>query len=477
MGFLRTKVNQTVLLSYPHFLAGTLAIVTDGMHYGWSSPSVPQLKNNSTCTLCIDESQGSTLAVMPLIGAVAGSLTAATIVDYLGRKRTILATAMPFFLAWIMVAFANSILVLYIARFVAGVADGFTFTVVPMYIGEIADAKVRGLLGSSCSVMWIAGFLIINVIGSYLSIKTTALVSSVVPAALFVTFLWMPESPYYLLMRDKPEAARRALERLKSTTKVDDDLNRIKGAIQAEQKTKNGRFLDLFTVKSNRKAVFIIGGLRGFQQLAGTTAIAFYTHEIFGAAGDHISAHYAVMIYYSVQLVLTIVSSGIVDRAGRRPLLLISMAGSALALFVEGTYFCILNETSIDTSSFSIVAVIGLIAFVTIFSLGMQSIPICMLGELFPTNVKAFALCLADVYFSVMATAASKYLQITKVEYGLHVSFYGFFVCSILGLIFIYFFVPETKGKTLEDIQKKLKGEVEECNGNVVDEEKVSLKA
>ncbi|XP_044270096.1 facilitated trehalose transporter Tret1-like [Tribolium madens] len=472
-----SETKGSPLLQYIAAVTGTLAIVTDGMIYGWSSPSLPQLKNNASCTVCIDENQGSNLAVMPLVGAVIGSLTAATIVDILGRKRTILATAVPFFLSWIMVAFARSVVVLYIARLIAGIADGVTFTVVPMYIGEIADPQVRGMLGSSCSVTWIAGFLIINVIGSYLSIKTTALISSVVPAILFITFLWMPESPYYLLMRDQPDAARRALERFKKGKDVSGDLHRIRTAIQAEEKSHKGRFVDLFRVKSNRKAVLIIGGLRGFQQLAGTTAIAFYTHEIFQTAGDHISAHYAVMIYYSIQLVLTMFSSSIVDRAGRRPLLLISMAGSALALFVEGTYFYILNETSIDTSSFSIVAVVGLLAFVILFSLGMQSIPICMLGELFPTNVKAFALCLADVYFSVMATVASKYLQITKVEYGLHVSFYGFGVCSLLGLVFIYFFVPETKGKTLEDIQKKLRGEVDDYDEKTTEEEKVSLKA
>lgn len=253
----------------------------------------------------------------------------------------------------------------------------------------------------------------------------------------------------------------------------------MRTALQAEEKSHNGKFLDLFRFPSNRKAVFIIGGLRGFQQLAGTTAIAFYTHEIFGAAGDDITPHYAVMVYYSVQLLLTILSSSIVDRTGRRPLLLISMAGAALALFVEGTYFYIATNTTIDTSSFSIVAVIGLISFVVMFSIGMQSVPILMLGELFPTNVKAFALCLADVYFSVMATIASKFLQITKVEWGLYVSFYGFFVCSVMGFVFIYLYVPETKGKTLEDIQKRLRGEIieEPTERKTVEDEKISLTA
>ncbi|RZB41361.1 Sugar tr domain containing protein, partial [Asbolus verrucosus] len=111
------------------------------------------------------------------------------------------------------------------------------------------------------------------------------------------------------------------------------------------------------------KAVFIFGGLRGFQQLSGTTAIAFYTHEIFETAGDDISAHHAVMVYYLVQLILTTLSSSIVDKAGRRPLLIISMAGSALALFIEGTYFYIQTQTSIETGSFSMISVIGLTGF------------------------------------------------------------------------------------------------------------------
>lgn len=89
----------------------------------------------------------------------------------------------------------------------------------------------------------------------------------------------------------------------------------------------------------------------------------------------------------------------------------------------------------------------------------MQSIPILMLGELFPTSVKAFALCLADIYYSVVATMASKFLQVMKDKYGMHMAFYGFSFFSVLGLLFIIFFVPETKGKNLEEIQAFLRGQ------------------
>lgn len=428
------------------------------MHYGWPSPSLPQIVNNSNSTISISSDAGSWMAVMPLIGAVIGAVTAASIVDCLGRKKTIIATCVPFFLAWMLIAFAKSAIELNVARFVAGVADGVTFTVVPMYIGEISDKKVRGMLGSSCSVTWIMGFLLINIIGSYLSISLTAIVSSLVPLLAFVTFIWMPESPYYLLMRGREEEAKESLRKFRKVDDVDDEINRIKASLITQKKEGSGRFFDLFTVKSNRKAVLIIAGLRGFQQFSGTTAITFYAQEIFKHAGDDISPHHASMIYFSVQLLLTIVSSSIVDKAGRKPLLIISMAGSALALFFEGAYFYVKTETHLDTSSFAFLPVVVLIGFTIIFSLGMQSIPILMLGELFPTSVKAFALCLADVYFSVVATIASKFLQIMKDNYGMYCAFFGFSVCSVIGLIFIVFCVPETKGKTLEEIQDYLRG-------------------
>lgn len=446
-------------LQYLAAASGNLAIVTDGMHYGWPSPSLPQILNNTNSSLCITPDEGALMAIMPLLGAVIGALTAANIVDYLGRKKTIIFTAVPFFFAWIMVAFATSVIYLYLARFIAGVADGITFTVVPMYIGEIAHPTVRGLLGSSCSVSWILGFLLINLIGSYLSISITALISSSLCLVAALTFMWMPESPYYLLMKNKTERAKESLRKFRANADVDEEIRKMRTSIQSSSKSK-GRFLDLFRIRSNRKALIIVAGLRGFQQFSGTTAITFYAQEIFAQAGSDVSPKKASIIYFSVMLGMTMVSSSIVDKAGRKPLLIISIIGSIIALFTEGTYFYIKNNTSIDTLPFEYIPVVSLVLFVIFFSLGMQSIPICMLGELFPTSVKAYALCLADVYFSIVASVASKFLQVMMTSYGIEMAFYGFTLFSIFGLIFIILVVPETKGKSLEEIQEHLKGAV-----------------
>lgn len=405
------------------------------------------------------------MAVMVLLGAIIGSLIVGTTVDILGRKKTIILTSFPFFAAWIMIAYANSPLVLFVARFIAGVADGWAFTAVPMYIGEIADPKIRGKLGSGVSVAWIFGMLAINVIGSYLSIRTTALISAVCPVLGLVTFMWMPESPYYHLMRGKFKDAKHSLQTFKGLLDVDAELSRLSNAVKAQTRN-SGKFLDLFTVRSNRKAVAIMVILRTAQQLSGVTAITFYAKMIFKEAGDDISSEIATIIFFSVQLMCTALCSSIIDRAGRRPLLLLSIAGSGLALLVESVYFYFKMHTEHDVSKFSAVPVTALIGFIIIFGMGMQSIPICMLGELFPANVKAFALCLADIYFCIVATIISKFFQMTKDEFGIDFAFYAFTVSCVISLTCIYKFVPETKGKTLEEIQKHLKGEEEDEKEN-----------
>ncbi|CAH0546084.1 unnamed protein product [Brassicogethes aeneus] len=234
------KITGNPLLQYLATASGTLAIVSDGMHYGWPSPSLPQLVNstNHTSSISISSEAGSWMAVIPLIGSVVGALTAASIVDRLGRKKTIIATSVPFFLAWMLIAFASSAIELNVARFTAGAAGGVTFTAVPMYVVEISDPKVRGLLGSSCSVTWIIGILLINIIGSYLSIFWTAIVSSFIPLIACVTFVWMPESPYYLLMRDREADAKESLRKFHKVQDVDDEILRIKESLETQKKRR-----------------------------------------------------------------------------------------------------------------------------------------------------------------------------------------------------------------------------------------------
>lgn len=437
-------------------LSSTLCIIASSMHYGWPSPSIPQLLTQ-TEPYTVSNEEGSWIAVMPLIAAIVGALCAGTMLDSIGRRKTILISSVPYFIAWVMVGYAPNVEIMYTARFIAGFADGICFTAVPMYIGEIADANIRGLLGSSCSVFMIFGILLVNVLGMYSTITITALISAIIPVLLLITFWFMPETPYYLIMRDDIDEAMKSLKILKGTDDVDAEVCRLASCVN-QKADSSGHFFDLFSVKSNRKAMLIMVGLRTVQQLSGITAITFYTKTIFEVAGEDISSEISSTIFYSVQFILTIVSSLMLDKTGRRPLIIMSTLGVTVALLIESVYFYVATNTPVDVSKVTFIPIIGLLMFIIAYSMGLGTIPVLMLGELFPTDVKAFALVVADIYFSIIATVVSKFFQIMKDTFGMQVPFFCFTICSVLGLIFVLISVPETKGKTLEDIQDYLKG-------------------
>lgn len=427
------------------------------MQYGWAAPSLPQLLSKDS-HIPTTSSDGAWVAAMSVLGNIPGSLIGGYIVDKIGRKYTILLTSPIYFTTWLIIAFARSLWVLNAGRLCAGMADGLIFTAFPMYMGEISHPNIRGLLGSFIQVSMVLGSLLINIVGSHFNIEHTALIMSIVPVLHFITFCWMPESPYFLLMTDQGELARKSLQKLHNTEDVTKELIRVEDAV-SKGKNANGKFWHLFTVPSNRKAMYIVFGLRCIQQLCGITAIMFYVKIIFKEAKTDISATMSTIIYFTIQLVLSIVSSALVDKAGRKPLLLMSIVGSAIMLALEGIYFYVEKETTLDTSSVTYLPLIAMLGFCIAFNFGMGTIPTLFLGEFFPTDVKAFALCLIDIFACFLAALTSKCFQFMNDHFGLYSPFFFFTSCCILGLVFILLIVPETKGKTLEDIQRELKGE------------------
>ncbi|KAJ8924999.1 hypothetical protein NQ315_001164 [Exocentrus adspersus] len=425
------------------------------MHYGWPSPFGPVLRNG-TYKFSITSEEQSWLTVIPLIGAICGAYFTGLVVDTFGRKRMVIFSSLPFIASWLFIGFAESVTLMFVGRFLAGAADGLSFTAVPMYLGEIADPKIRGLLASVCPVSIVFGILLINVLGAYLRLDTVAFLATILPILLLLTFPWMPESPYFYLMKGNWEEAKRSLQIFRGTEDVSVELNRMAKAVK-EQNENKGSYFDLYTVKSNRKGLIITLGLRSVQQLTGTTAIIFYCRTIFEDAGGFISPSLSTIIYFGVQLVLSAVSSLVVDISGRKPLLIASLIGTTLSLIVCGSYLHLL-KVGVDTTNFNFVPIAALLCFVVAFSIGLQTIPLLVMGEIFPTNVKAFALCTMDIYYSVIVTCISKFFHWTK-DIGMHVPFFTFAGCCLLGLVFIVFYVPETKGKTLEDIQDELRGE------------------
>lgn len=395
---------------------------------------------------------------MALLGAPLGAFYAALTIDRIGRKKTTLSLAPVMLASMVAIAYSKTILLISAARFFIGAVEGGLYTVLPMYIAEISKPEIRGFLTSTIDVATITGTLFINAIGPYTSIYTSSLICSLVPVLHFFTFVWMPESPYFLVKTCRLDEARVSLQRLRGTRYVDEELSAIVEAVKRQEAGKKSKLKDLFKVKSNRSAVLFYVLVVTTNKFSGNNPLLFYTTTIFVKSNTRIDPTVSVLIYCAVRLFGTVTALGIVDRFGRRPLLAFSGAGCAFFLFLEGLYFLLQEINSEAISYLEWLPVTALLGYNIVFSLGLSYGPVLLLGELFPTNVKAAALGMGDSFSVVMGTVASKYFQGMMETFGFSVPFMTFSFCCVIGTCLILKYLPETKGKTLEEIQLYLIG-------------------
>lgn len=424
---------------------------------GWTSPYLPVLLDPSS-PIKTTSDQGSWCAVMPLLGAPVGAILAAILVDYIGRKNTTLLMTPVTIGSFICLAFAQSITTISALRFVIGAAEGSLYTSLPMYLGEISEPEIRGFLTSTVTIAGIFGTLFINILGQVSSIYTSSLICAVVPVIHFLTFVWMPESPYYLIKKHNLTKAEDSLKILRGKDDVSDELDELCKAVTRQEQDTKARITDLFTVASNRKACFIYIIICLTNKFSGKNPLLFYTSMIFEEAGSRISSEISVIVYCSVELIATLCAIFLVDRFGKRVLLIVSTSGCAISVFFLATYFYLKDVMPDDVQFFDWLPIVSLVSYNVLFSIGLAFGAVTILSEIFPTSVKAVGLCAADSFSVSMGAVASKFFQITKDEFGMYVPFWSFAVCCAIGLVFIVKFVPETKGKSLEEIQQFLIG-------------------
>lgn len=251
-----------------------------------------------------------------------------------GRRITLLSSVVPFTIGWVLIATGTTLEVLYVARFICGLALAIPFTVVPMYCGEIAETSIRGILGSFLQLFITIGLLYSYGIGPYVSYTVFWIACGILPLVFFAVFFMMPESPYYLSGQGRREEAVSALARLrgKNANAVQTEADEIQ-AIVDEANRREATVMDLFKVKTNFKALLLTSALVTFQQMTGINVVLFYSENIFASAGNSgISSSVETIIVGLVQLGASCVTPLVVDRLGRRILLVISGAGTTLSL-------------------------------------------------------------------------------------------------------------------------------------------------
>lgn len=400
------------------------------------------------------------------VGAIAGALPAGYFADRFGRKPILLALSAPFLLSWIMITVANAVGILYVARLIAGFATGAFTVVAPMFIGEIAESSVRGALGSYFQVMLTVGILYTYVVGAIADYMWLGILSGIIPLVFFITFSQVPESPTYLVKKHRTDYAQKALQYYRgSSYNIWKELQDLDKDISESTQTKVS-IRDLITSKGPRRALIIALGLMIFQQLSGINAVIFYSGDIFKAAGSTLDPKVATIIVGVVQVVVTYISSTVVDRVGRKVLLLLSASIMGLCLAILGLYFCL--KKGDDVSGIGWLPLLCVTVYIVVFSLGFGPLPWLMMGEVFAPNVKgaasSIAVCINWTLTFVVTFSFGKLVD----GLGEDWTFWLFAIICGKATIFIYYLVFETKGKTLSEIQRILNGDSSPKKGDTV---------
>lgn len=438
-------------------ISASIAANNFGMLFTWPSPAIPVLiSEDGDFRFTLEQ-----CSYLPVISAATSMLATpifGKLLDTIGRKLTILTMVVSQSAAFLLAAFAQSIYVFYLSRFFSGLSDACVYVGVPTYVGEVSTPKVRGQWGNAVCLFSYVGQVIISVIAEYNSIRTGALISLFFPLLFAVTFSFMPESPYYLLMKGQKEAAYRVLQKLLRLKDVDVEIKQFEADVN-RQMSETGTWKDLFAINSNRRALYAGSFLRTAQQFSGITVWGVYTEYIFKQAGGNMSASGSAIIFLSACAVGSFFATLFFSRIGARRAVKFSSFSSALVLAVVGIFFYISLECpQIDVSSFKWLPLVGMLLYVALFSIGLGIAPTFMLSELFSASIKGKGLCALNVFYGFLQCATTKLFQLLEVNFGMYTPFALFAVISFGSAFLVDRFVPDTSGKSLEEIQQDLKG-------------------
>ncbi|CAG9830436.1 unnamed protein product [Diabrotica balteata] len=437
-------------------LISTMVGITNGQFFAWASPFMVQIVNDKE-KYNISEQEASYFNTINPIFTLLICPFCAILTDGLGRKKTLLLIAFPQVASWLFAAFAKDVYMFYVSRAFAGIADGLFFSALPPYVGEITTPAVRDKWGNLLAGSYYIGEFLINVIGSYCGVVVTSYICLPIPIIFFILFLWVPETPYYYLIKGKEEEARKSLVYFRGEKNIEENLNQLKLDVQ-RQMSESGTWGDLFKIKSNRRALLAGTFLRFSQHTSGLCIFITFTQFIFQKSGGNLSHEVSSIIYTGVQMVLNLlVLTFVMHRFGRRVFYITSTASNGVILFCMATFFYLNDYTNIDVSSFNWFPIASMITYQIFASFGLTVIPTLMLSELFSVSIKTKAMVVNVLVFGAGGSFINYMFYLINTSAGFFAPFYVFSVCNILSAIITYFIIPETRGLTLEEIQQSLK--------------------
>lgn len=434
-------------------LVACLSAMSMGMVLGYSNPA---LQDQELTRLLGNTERETWFASLVAIGAIFGGPCAGFLVEVLGRKLTLMLCTLPMGAGWFLITCGVNFAVVYVGRILGGFAMGMVALTAPLYIAETSSMARRGVLGAGFQLFVSTGILAVYGIGIPLGWNWLAVVCMSVCSLNILLLLIVPESPRWFA------AQKRRLEAIDSLAWLADEHTDVQEQYRDIEKSIGTQAKDSFSVvefasPANYRPALISFGMMFFQQMSGINAVIFYSSQIFATAGYADDPKTPTIIIGAVLAAATVVSCVLMDRAGRRILLLVSSAAMTISITALGIYYYLTLRQDYN-GGLNWLSLTSVLIYVVFFSLGWGPIPWLIISEIVPTRVRGLvnglATCLAWILLFLI-TKEFERLRFALNDYGAFWFFGGF---CLLSCFFVGFFVPETKGRTLEEIQEHFAG-------------------
>ena len=446
---------HTYLLGSVAAMAGLLFGFDTGVISGAQS-FIFQTFNISGDSIEVSALKGFIVAVVPL-GALLGAMASGICAQSLGRRRSLMCTALIFLVGTLIAAFAPTVHWVIVGRLLMGLAIGVSAMIAPMYLSEISPADVRGAI-----IFLFQLAITIGLLGSFttnllftlwiddptLNWRWMFAVGMIPSALLFFGMLKMPYSPRWLILKKRDSEAESTLKNLLGKEDIQLELGEIHESVARE----GGRFSDLFSGRL-LPLLLMAFALFMFQQLSGINAIMYYGPLVFQQAGlGDTGKLIAQMAMGAVNVGMTVIGVWIIDKCGRRPLLFIGFLGMIACLSTLGV---LLQNSHHDTVN-TYLAITSVLVFIGFFAISLGGVPYIIMSEVFPLKIRAHGMAIASCANWAFNMFVSETFDIFRTQFGMGNTFLFYACCTIAGLYVAWRFVPETKNRPLEEIESNL---------------------
>lgn len=395
------------------------------------------------------------------LGALFAALVAGTAADRFGRRPILLAAGLLFIAGAVIQAITPGVEILVLGRVITGFGIGFASVIAPLYAAEMAPQRIRGRIVSTYQLAITFGIFLaylVSDIADSAEWRTMFLLAAVPGVLLIIGVMIVPESARWFVKVGRKDDARKSLAKVTEPAEVDSELGDVEAQVSAEAAEGEARWSEVFSPRV-RKALIVGVGLAIFQQITGINAIIYYANKIFASAGLVSTESQTTATLYCVGLanvLATFIAVAYIDRFGRRPLLFMGLIGMFVSLCAVALGFATqsTSDTGAGTSIVGIITMVGLVVFIASFAFSLGPVVWTIISEIYPGRVRGKAVSFATAANWGAAFLVAEFFLTLTSGIGESATFFLFAAMCVLGFIFVWRYVPETRGRSLEEIQE-----------------------